>query len=104
MAETETEAQEPRSAARIARDAAVEQTAATLAYIAITVAVSVAVLKRDALWRLWRRLTVRPTPPEAAAVMVAVSEVRRDISRLEHAAEARPSRPLGLYETWGRPS
>jgi hypothetical protein len=104
MADETSREREPRSPAQIARDAAVEQTAATLAYIGITVLVSVAILKRDALWRLWRRVTVRPTPPEAAAVMVAMAEVRRDISRMEHEREARPPRPLGLYESWGRPS
>jgi hypothetical protein len=103
--EREGQAQaEARTAARIARDAAVEQAAATLAYIGITVLVSVAVIKRDALWRLWRRLTTRPTPPETAAATVALAEVRREISRMEHAHEARPARPYGLYEIWGRPS
>lgn len=92
---------ERRSAARIARDAAVEQTAGTLAYIGITVLVSVAILKRDVLWRAWRRLTVRPVPAEEVATMSAVAELARDVSRIEHAAEARPpAAPRGLYERW----
>jgi len=78
----------------------VEQTAATLAYIGITVLVSVAVLKRDALWRAWRRLTDRPVPPEEAATRAAVADLARDVSRIEHAAEARPAWPRGLYERW----
>lgn len=89
-----------RTTARIARDAAVEQSVATLAYIGITVAVSIAILKRDALWRLWRRLTVRPTPPGEVEAEAALADLRRDLSRIEHAADARPARPRGLYERW----
>lgn len=89
-----------RSTARIARDAAVEQSVATLAYIGITVAVSVAVLKRDALWRLWRRLTVRPAPPGEVEAEAALADLRRDLSAIEHADGARPGAPRGLYERW----
>jgi hypothetical protein len=98
--EAQAEAREAKSAARIARDAAVEQSVGTLAYIAITVAVSVAVLKRDALWRLWRRITTRPVPPAEVEASAAVADLRRDISRYEHATEARPPGPRGLYERW----
>jgi len=103
MTEDEAQADERgrgRSTARIARDAAVEQSVATLAYIAITVAVSVAVLKRDALWRLWRRVTTRPVPPDEVEAASAVADLRRDLSRIEHAADAAPPRPRGLYEWW----
>lgn len=86
MAESEAEDQAPGapSAARIARDAAVAQAAGTLAYLGVCVLVSVAILKRDELARLWRRLTARPArddvPPEVLA------EFRREVSRLEHGA------------------
>jgi hypothetical protein len=52
---------EQRSTGRVARDAAVEQTAATLAYFALIAVVSLAVVKRDAL-----------------------ADLRRDISAWEH--------------------
>lgn len=62
-AEAEGQAQAP-TAARIARDAAVAQAAGTLAYLAVCVAVSVAVLKREEIARAWRRLTYRPSRDE----------------------------------------
>lgn len=86
MAGTEAEGQAPEapSAARIARDAAVAQAAGTLAYLGICVLVSVAILKRDELARLWRRLTARPARDEISPEVLA--EFRREISRLEHGA------------------
>lgn len=89
MAEAEAEGQaqgrEASSAARIARDAAVAQAAGTLAYLGVCVLVSVAILKRDELARLWRRLTARrPDPGEVPPEVLA--EFRREVSRLEHGA------------------
>jgi hypothetical protein len=72
------------SAARVARDAAIAQAAGTLAYIAVCVAVSVAIVKRDELARAWRRLTARRPEAEASAYAVALGELRQEISRMEH--------------------
>lgn len=83
-AEAEGQAPEAPSAARIARDAAVAQAAGTLAYLGICVLVSVAILKRDELARLWRRLTARPAREEIPPEVLA--EFRREVSRLEHGA------------------
>jgi hypothetical protein len=75
---------ESRSTGRVARDAAVEQTAATLVYLGITVAVSLAVIKRDALGRAWARLRNRPPGPDEVAEAAMLAELRRDLSRIEH--------------------
>jgi len=95
-------AEEPKSTARVARDAAVEQTVATLAYLGITVAVSVAILKRDYVIRAWMRLRNRPPKPDEVAEAAAVAELRRDIARIEHAPPVPPPpRVRGLYEREG---
>lgn len=83
-AEAEGQAREASSAARIARDAAVAQAAGTLAYLAVCVLVSVAVLKREEIARAWRRLTYRPSKDEVPPEVLA--EFRRELSRLEHGA------------------
>ena len=75
---------EQRSTGRVARDAAVEQTAATLAYFALIAVVSLAVVKRDALGRLWLRLFERTPGPDELAEVAALADLRRDISAWEH--------------------
>jgi len=78
-------AEDSRSTGRVARDAAVEQTVATLAYLGITVAVSVAILKRDYVIRAWMRLRNRPPRADQVAEAAALADLRRDLSRIEHA-------------------
>lgn len=86
-----------QDAGRIARNAAIEQAAGTLAYIAVALAVSVAITKRDALVRLWMRLQHRPVSPEKARESRLIAELRRQLSFIEHDGGP-PVRPRGLYE------
>lgn len=84
-------------AARLARDAAIQSAVSTLAYIAVSVLVSVAILKRDYLVRWWTRLTTRQVTPDEVRARRLTSELRQDLSRIEHGSSPQPRR-RGLYE------
>lgn len=91
-----TDEKEP-DAAKIARDAAIEQAVGTLAYIAVALVVSALITKRDALTRLWMRLRHRPTSPEKAREGRLLADLRRDLTLIERDGGPAP-RPRGLYE------
>jgi hypothetical protein len=83
--------------ADVARRAAVEQAVSTLTYIAVMLAVSWALLQRDMVRGMWRRLRQPPMSPQAAREARMVAELRRDIAAFEHPAQP-AKRTRGLYE------
>ena len=87
---------EPRSSS--AAEAAVNEAVSTLVYIGVTLVVSAAILKRDAITRLFMRVRRRGIKPAEARARRLVAELRRDITRIEHGDQP-PARPRGLYET-----
>jgi hypothetical protein len=87
--------EQPRT--RTAAEVAVNEAVSTLVYIAVTLAVSAAILKRDAVTRLWRRLRHRPVTPAEARARRLTAELRRDLATIEHGDTPAP-RPRGLYE------
>lgn len=80
------------------RAAAADTIVRELASYAVLFAVSWALLNRDAVTRLWIRLTRRPVSPEKAAAMRAVAELQRAVSTWEHDGDRAPAVPAdGLY-------
>ncbi len=69
----------------------------TLVYIGVSLAVSAAILKRDAVTRLYRRLRHRPVSAAQARERRLLAELRRDLTRIEH-GDTPPPGPRGLYE------
>jgi hypothetical protein len=82
-----------------AAETAVNEAISTLVYIGVTIAVSAAILKRDAVTRLWMRLRHRALPAAEARARRLAAELRRDLSRIEHGDQAAARPPRGLYET-----
>ena len=81
-----------------AAETAVNEAVSTLVYIGVTLIVSAAILKRDAVTRLFMRLRRRGIPAAEARARRLAAELRRDLSRIEH-GDTPPARPRGLYET-----
>jgi hypothetical protein len=90
--------QSEKSAAQLARDRAIAQTVDTLVYIGLMFAISAAIVKRDAVTRLYMRLRHRPVPPAEQHARYMAAELARDISRIEHDDGPRPRGGPGLYE------
>jgi hypothetical protein len=86
-----------------AAETAVNEAISTLVYIGITVAVSMAVLKRDAVTRAWTRLTRRAPSPAKVREGRLLAELRRDLALIEHGDHAPARPPRGLYETECKP-
>lgn len=86
-----------------ARKAAITQATSTLVYLAIMITLSVAITKRDYLIRMGMRvqglMNHRDIREQRAARLIA--ELRRDISRIEHADGRFPEHRRGLYEMGG---
>jgi hypothetical protein len=87
--------QQPRQPS--AAEVAMHEAITTLVYIGVSLAVSAAILKRDAVTRLWRRLRHRPLTPEQARLRRLTAELRRDLARIEH-GDTPPPAARGLYE------
>lgn len=84
-----------------AQAAAVDTIVRELASYAVLFAVSYAVLNRDAVWRLWTRLTRRPVTAAEARARRETASLRRDMSAWEHRGDRAPHvTGGGLY---GRP-
>lgn len=99
--EVQPDAGEGKSSADIVREAALSQAASLLVYIGISVAITVAIAKRDALTRAWMRYKRwARRDPEKIRRSRLLAELRRDISLIEHSDEQPRGRttPRGLYE------
>ena len=78
--------------------AAVDTAVRELASMAVIALVSYALLNRDAVYRLYRRLSAKRIPPERAYADRQAAELRRQISAYEHAHDRAPRVPgPGLY-------
>lgn len=78
--------------------AAVDTIIRELASYAVLFAVSWAVLNRDAVWRMWTRLTRRPVTAAEAYARRMTAELRRDVAAWEHRGDKSPTVPgAGLY-------
>ena len=80
------------------QQAAVDTIIRELASYAVLFAVSWAVLNRDAVTRMWMRITAKPVTADEARARRLAAELRRDISVWEHSGDrARPVPGDGLY-------
>jgi hypothetical protein len=74
--------QPDESAARVARDAAVQSLASNLVYLALMIGITVGIARRD--WLTQQRLRLERWLRRPERHPAAMAEVRRDIDRLEY--------------------
>jgi len=88
------------TAAHVARDAAVSQAASFAVYLGMSLLITVAITKRDAITRLWMRAKhLYWTEPRRDRHAREVAEFRRDISDISRGGRGpRTDRTLGIYE------